>query len=124
MKVIFQEFGTAIIAIITAALIIGILFGISVSGRHGMLEIAGVATNKEEVNYTSYIDFDSVVTWHNRTKPVVGYTATFGRFFAIANAIPITADIITSAGLVFHTITTKIIAQSIKPKYMILLIIC
>ena len=86
MKVIFQEFGTAIIAIITAVLIIGILFGISVSGRHGILEIAGAATNKAEVDYTSYSDFEAVATWHNRTKPVAGYTATFGRFFAIENA--------------------------------------
>ena len=86
MKVIFQEFGTAIIAIITAVLIIGILFGISVSGRYGILEIAGAATNKVEVDYTSYSDFDAVATWHNRIKPVARYTATFGRFFAIENA--------------------------------------
>jgi len=85
MKLIFQEFGTAIIAIVTSVLIIGTLFGILISGRLGIIEIAGVATNKEEVKYTSYSDFDAVVTWHNRTKPGAGYAATFGRFFAIEN---------------------------------------
>jgi len=86
MKEIFHEFGTAIIAIITAVLVIGILFGISVSGKNGILEIAGASTNKEMIDYTTYNDFDALVIWHKRSKPEVVYTATNGRFFAMENA--------------------------------------
>ncbi|SEW00923.1 hypothetical protein [[Clostridium] fimetarium] len=86
MKEIFHEFGTIIISIITAVLVIGILFGISVSGNHGILIIAGASTNKEMIDYTTYSDFDAVVMWHKRSKPEVAYTSTFGRFFAIENA--------------------------------------
>ncbi len=46
MKEIFQEFGTAIIAIITSILVIGILFIVSISGKQGILEIAGIPLNK------------------------------------------------------------------------------
>lgn len=83
MKEIFHEFGTAIIAIVTAVLILVVLFGISVSGKTGILKIAGVSVEKEETDFTSYRDFDSVVTWHNRTKPVAAYTASYGRFFVL-----------------------------------------
>ena len=83
MKEIFHEFGTAIIAILTAVLILGILFGISISGKTGILKIAGVSAEKVEIDYTSYHDFDAVATWHNRTKPVAAYTASYGRFFAL-----------------------------------------
>ena len=83
MKEIFHEFGTAIIAILTAVLILGILFGISISGRTGILKIAGVSAEKVEIDYTSYHDFDAVTIWHNRTKPVAAYTASYGRFFAL-----------------------------------------
>jgi hypothetical protein len=83
MKEIFHEFGTAIIAILTAVLILGILFGISISGRTGILKIAGVSAEKVEIDYTSYNDFDAVTIWHNRTKPVAAYTASYGRFFAL-----------------------------------------
>ncbi len=86
MKEIFHEFGTAITAIFTAVLAIGILFGISISGKHGILEIAGAAAEKAEVDYTSYSDFDAVVIWHNRTKPETAYTAVFGRYFASEDA--------------------------------------
>jgi len=86
MKEIFHEFGTAIIAIITAVLVVGILFGISVSENLGILEIAGASTNKEMIDYTTYNDFSAVVTWHNRKKPEVAYISSFGRFFAIENA--------------------------------------
>ncbi|CUX62304.1 hypothetical protein BN3590_02714 [Clostridium sp. C105KSO15] len=85
MKEIFHEFGTAIIAIVTAVLILGVLFGISVSGKTGILKIAGVSVEKEETDFTSYHDFDAVVTWHNRTKPVVAYEASFGRYFALSS---------------------------------------
>jgi hypothetical protein len=34
-------------------------------------------------------------------------------------AIPIKTDVITSAGLMFHNITTRTIAQRIKPKYIL-----
>ena len=85
MKEIFHEFGTAIIAIVTAVLILGVLFGISVSGKTGILKIAGVSVEKEETDYASYHDFDSVITWHNRTKPVAAYTESYGRFFALSN---------------------------------------
>lgn len=85
MKEIFHEFGTAIIAIVTAVLIIGVLFGISISGKTGILKIAGVSVEKEEIDFTSYHDFDSVVSWHNRTKPVAAYTESYGRFFALSN---------------------------------------
>lgn len=81
MKEIYHEFGTAIIAIISAILIIGILFGVTVSGHTGILQIVGNSTDKETIDYTSYQDFDAVITWHNRTKPVVVYTASYGRFF-------------------------------------------
>ena len=74
MKEIFHEFGTAIIAILTAVLILGILFGISISGKTGILKIAGVSAEKVEIDYTSYHDFDAVATWHNRTKPVTAST--------------------------------------------------
>ncbi|NMC59416.1 MAG: hypothetical protein GYA51_08560 [Candidatus Methanofastidiosa archaeon] len=83
MKEIFHEFGTAIIAIVTAIMILGVLFGISVSGNTGILKIVGVSVEKREIDYTSYHDFDAVITWHNRTKPVAGYTASYGRFFAL-----------------------------------------
>ena len=83
MKEIFHEFGTAIIAILTAVLILGILFGISISGRTGILKIAGVSAEKVEIDYTSYHDFDAVTIWHNRIKPVAAYTASYGRFFAL-----------------------------------------
>ena len=83
MKEIFHEFGTAIISILTAVLILGILFGISISGRIGILKIAGVSAEKVEIDYTSYHDFDAVTIWHNRTKPVAAYTASYGRFFAL-----------------------------------------
>ena len=85
MKEIFHEFGTAIIAIVTAVLILGVLFGISVSGKTGILEIAGVPMEKTEIDYTSYHDFDAVVTWHNRTKPIASYHDELGRFFANEN---------------------------------------
>ena len=85
MKELFHEFGTAIIAIVTATLILGVLFGISVSGKIGILKIAGVSVEKEKIDYTSYQDFDAVVTWHNRTKPVVAYTASYGRYFALSS---------------------------------------
>lgn len=85
MKEIFHEFGTAIIAIVTAVLIFGVLFGISISGKTGILKIAGVSVEKEEIDFTSYHDFDSVVTWHNRTKPVAAYTASYGRFFTLSS---------------------------------------
>ena len=83
MKEIFHEFGTAIIAILTAVLILGILFGISISGRTGILKIAGVSAEKVEIDYSSYHDFDAVTIWHNRTKPVAAYTASYGRFFVL-----------------------------------------
>lgn len=86
MKEIFHEFGTAILAIFTAVLVIGILFGISVSGKHGIFEITGIATKKEEIDYTAYHDFDAVVTWHNRTKPAAAYDTALGRFFAAEDA--------------------------------------
>ncbi len=82
MREIVQEFGSAIIAIITAILIIGILFGITAFDKQGILKITGVAVSKEEVDYTSYRDFDALVTWQNRTKPVANYISTFGRFYA------------------------------------------
>lgn len=85
MKEIFHEFGTAIIAIVTAILILGVLFGISVSGNTGILQIAGCSVEKDETDFTSYHDFDSVVTWHNRTKPIAAYTASYGRFFALSS---------------------------------------
>lgn len=81
MKEIYHEFGLAIIAIISGILIIGILFGITVSGHTGIIQIAGNSTKKESIDYTSYQDFDAVITWHNRTKPVVAYTDSYGRFF-------------------------------------------
>lgn len=81
MKEIFHEFGTAIIAIISGILIIGLLFGLTISGKVGILQIAGSGIQKEAIDYTSYRDFDVVITWHNRTKPVVTYTASYGRFF-------------------------------------------
>lgn len=86
MKIIVQEFGAATIAILTAVLLLGILFGMSVSGKSGILGIAGTAMEKGEVDYTSYNDFDAVVTWHNRAKPEAAYTAAFGRFYASENA--------------------------------------
>ncbi len=53
------------------------------------------------------------------------YITTYSFFiFPIASTMPIKADVITSAGLMFHNITTRTIAQSIKPKYMIYSIIC
>lgn len=85
MKEIFQEFGTAIIAIITSILVIGILFGVAISSKQGILEIAGVPLNKSEVDYSSYSDFDSVITWHKRTKPEAAYITSKGRFFWIEN---------------------------------------
>lgn len=85
MKEIFHEFGTAIIAIVTAVLILGVLFGISVSGKTGILQIAGASVEKEETDFTSYHDFDYVVTWHNRTKPIAAYTASYGRFFSLTS---------------------------------------
>ena len=86
MKVIFQEFGTATVSIITAMLLLAIVFGISFSGHHGILEIVGVVTQKESITYSSYEDFDSVVTWSQRAAPVVYYRAESGRFFAEENA--------------------------------------
>lgn len=83
MKEIFHEFGTGIIAILTAVLILGVLFGISISGKTGILKIVGGSVGKEETDYTSYHDFNEVVIWHNRTKPIAGYTASYGRFFAL-----------------------------------------
>ena len=83
MKEIFNEFGTSIIAIVTAVLILGVLFGTTVSGKTGILKIAGVSVVKEETNFTAYHDFDTLVNWHNRTKPVAGYSAYYGRFFAL-----------------------------------------
>lgn len=83
MKEIFHEFGTAIIAIVTAIMILGVLFGISVSEKTGILNIAGISVEKKEIDYTSYHDFDAVITWHKRTKPVAAYTASYGRFFAL-----------------------------------------
>ncbi|SCP98644.1 hypothetical protein [Anaerobium acetethylicum] len=82
MKIIVQEYGSAILAVMTAMLVIGILFGLSVSDRNGILEIAGISAEKEEVDYTSYSDFDAVAAWHSRTKPEAAYIPAFGRFFA------------------------------------------
>lgn len=82
MKVIFREFGFAILVIIVAVLIFGTLFGITIAGRTGILEIAGIHAEKEETDYTSYGDFEAVNVWHERTKPQVAYTASFGRFFS------------------------------------------
>lgn len=81
MKEIFQEFGAAIIAIITSILVIGILFIVSISGKQGILEIAGIPLSKTEINYSSYSDFDSVIAWHKRTKPEAAYITSKGRFF-------------------------------------------
>lgn len=86
MKVIFQEFGTAAVSIITAMLLLAIIFGISFSGHHGILEIAGEEARKESITYSTYQDFDSVVTWSQRAAPVVYYRAESGRFFAEENA--------------------------------------
>lgn len=86
MKEIFHEFGTAILAIVTAVLLTTILFVISVSEKTGILEIAGIPTKKAEVDYTTYCDFEAVNIWHNRTKPEAFYIAGFGRFFASENA--------------------------------------
>ena len=85
MKVIFREFGSAILAIIVAALIFGTLFGITIAGRTGILGIAGIHAEKEETDYTVYRDFEVVNVWHERTKPQVAYTASFGRFFSGEN---------------------------------------
>ncbi|MDR0925352.1 MAG: hypothetical protein LBN31_13495 [Hungatella sp.] len=82
MKIIFQEFGSAILAIIVAVLIFGTLFGITIAGRTGILEIAGMHGEKEETDYTAYHDFEAVNIWHERTKPQVVYIASFGRFFS------------------------------------------
>lgn len=81
MKEIFKEYGTAIIAIITSILVIGILFGVCISSKQGILEIAGMSLNKSEVDYSSYSDFAAVVTWHKRTKPEAAYITSKGRFF-------------------------------------------
>lgn len=86
MKEIFHEFGTAIIAIVTAVLIIGVTFGISVSGKTRILKLAGVSVEKEGTDFASYHDFDALVTWHNRTKPVVEYSELYGRFFALSRS--------------------------------------
>ncbi|RDY32121.1 hypothetical protein [Lachnotalea glycerini] len=85
MKEIFQEFGTAIISIATVVLVIGILMGISVSGKTGLLQIVGESVIKNETDYTSFLDFDAVVNWHNRTKPEVAYIESYGRFFSRMN---------------------------------------
>lgn len=82
MKVNFQEFGSAILAIVVSVLIFGTLFGIIIAGRTGILEIAGTHAEKEETDYTAYRDFEAVNIWHERTKPQVAYTASFGRFFS------------------------------------------
>jgi hypothetical protein len=82
MKVIFQEFGSAILAIIVAVLIFGTLFGITIAGRTGILEVAGIHAEREATDYTAYRDFEAVNVWHERTKPQVAYTASFGRFFS------------------------------------------
>ena len=86
MKVIIQEYSAAILAVLMAVLVIGILFGISLSDRNGILEIAGIPAEKEELDYTSYRDFNAVAVWHSRTKPEAAYFSTFGRFFAGENA--------------------------------------
>ena len=81
MKEIFQELGAAIIAIITSILVIGILCIVSISGKQGILEIAGIPLNKTKINYSSYSDFYSVITWHKRNKPEADYITAKGRFF-------------------------------------------
>lgn len=79
---IFREFGTAIIAIITGVMILFVLFGLTVSGHHGILDVAGVTVHKNELSYTDYEDFTAVNLWSHRSKPQVGYVAEKGRFFA------------------------------------------
>lgn len=44
-----------------------------------------MSIEKVETDFTSYHDFDAVVTWHNRTKPVATYTPSYGRFFALSS---------------------------------------
>ena len=60
MKEIFQEYGTAIIAIITGIALIGLIFGVQYAGKTGIFEIAGTTLQKEETDYTAYRDFDAV----------------------------------------------------------------
>ena len=51
MKEIFQEYGTAIIAIITGVALIGLIFGVQYAGKSGIFEIAGIAFEKGETDY-------------------------------------------------------------------------
>ena len=57
MKEIFQEYGTAIIAIITGIALIGLIFGMQYAGKTGIFEIAGTTLQKEETDNTAYSDF-------------------------------------------------------------------
>ena len=86
MKEIFQEYGTAIIAIITGIALIGLIFGVQYAGKTGIFEIAGTTLQKEEIDYTAYRDFDAVKLWYEREKPQVFYVTSKGRFFADENA--------------------------------------
>ena len=54
MKEIYQEYGTAIIAIITGIALIGLIFGVQYAGKTGIFEIAGTTLQKEETDYTAY----------------------------------------------------------------------
>lgn len=82
MKELFQEFGAAVIALITAVFLFAIMFGISFFGRTGILHILGKSVEKQEVDYVSYRDFDAVAVWHDRRKPEVHYQTELGRFFS------------------------------------------
>ena len=86
MKEIYQEYGTAIIAIITGIALIGLIFGVQYAGKTGIFEIAGTTLQNEETDYTAYRDFDAVKVWYEREKPQVFYVTSKGRFFADENA--------------------------------------
>ena len=82
MKEIFQEYGAAIIAVITGVLLLGVIFGIRHADKTGLFSIMGLSVEKQETDYTAYRDFDAVQVWHEREKPQVYYVEEKGRYFA------------------------------------------
>lgn len=82
MKEIFQEYGAAVIAIITGMLVLAVILGIHHADRNGLFSILGLSVEKQETDYTAYSDFDAVSVWHEREKPQVYYVEEKGRYFA------------------------------------------
>jgi len=81
MKEIFNQYGSAIIAILVGIGIIAMIFGISYGGKTGVLKIAGIGAAVESDDYSAYTDFETVRAVHERSKPEAAYISAVGRLF-------------------------------------------